>query len=116
MKTKFALLSALLLTAFCVQAADVPTLKDWHKNLSCTSCHQTEVQTAPSSQTCLTCHESVDAVAQRTARLNERGINPHDNYHYGKNADCLMCHREHRASYDACNECHDFSRWAKPTP
>lgn len=116
MKTKLVLLSALFLTAISAQAAGTPTLKDWHKNLACTSCHQMDASTPPSTESCLTCHESIDAVAKRTAYLNERGINPHDNYHYGKNADCLMCHREHRASYDACNECHDFRRWAKPTP
>ena len=110
--------SALLVfaAASSFAAASEATLKPWHQQLECVACHADAPNAAPQSSACISCHESADAVAKRTERLNKRGINPHDNYHYGKTMDCLACHREHQPSYDACNECHDFSRWMKPTP
>lgn len=99
------------------QTPQEPQLRPWHKSLSCQSCHSdsTQIQ-APSKGDCLICHQSEENVAQRTAHLSQKGVNPHDNYHYEKSMDCISCHREHSKSYDGCNQCHNFSQWVKPTP
>lgn len=130
-RTRFAcaaLLSALTLGATICTAnaagttAATPSQRSWHSSLECSACHKTtdtatsNAMSAPAADACLDCHESPAAVAKRTSKLDSLGLNPHDNYHYGRNLDCVFCHREHKASYDACNECHDFSAHVKPAP
>lgn len=100
-------------------AAPSVTQKAWHKDLNCSVCHaggEAKAYQAPQTAQCLTCHVSAEEVAKRTAKLDALQLNPHDNYHYGKNADCVFCHREHQKSYEACNQCHDFRKWVKPVP
>lgn len=75
--------------------------------VACKDCHgegrpQADVDTAR----CLSCHESGDKVAARTAATKPR--NPHNGVHYGSTLDCDMCHGMHRKSVDYCAECHRF--------
>lgn len=74
--------------------------------VACAACHGkgkkvTTIQTAK----CLECHGDGKALAERTAKAKPR--NPHDNRHYGTEADCSLCHREHTASENFCLPCHD---------
>jgi hypothetical protein len=59
-----------------------------------------------SSKDCLSCHESIEALAAATAKLKP---NPHDSPHYGKELDCELCHHEHSLSENFCAQCHDSS-------
>lgn len=90
-----------------------------HVDVACNACHgdgpRAEYST-PEMVKCLKCHQSYEAVAARTAHLDQRNVNPHNSYHYGMEMDCMNCHRQHMPSYNSCNQCHDFSKWMKPTP
>ncbi len=71
--------------------------------LTCASCHKesppsTPVQTA----TCLSCHGSYDALADKTQNDSP---NPHDS-HQGQ-LPCESCHHVHMPSVSYCAQCHD---------
>lgn len=98
-------LALTLCLAFTVQAATPSmTVAGSHANLSCNSCHTGKTFTAPAKETCLTCHQSYEAVAKRTEKLTP---NPHFS-HRGQR-ECVACHSMHAKPHFECNDCHTFS-------
>ena len=84
------------------QAAAPTAAAGSHASLPCT--------TAPAKETCLSCHESYQKLAERTAKLNP---NPHSN-HRGEQA-CTNCHSMHAQPRFECNDCHTFDIQMKAT-
>ena len=56
-----------------------------------------------STAQCNTCHQSLDAVAKQTSKLDP---NPHYNHLVG--LDCAECHRGHQQSVNMCAQCHNI--------
>ncbi len=80
-------------------------LKVHHDN-HCEECHGVQNPDKPADdRNCLECHDSGEQVAQLTDHLE---YNPHDSPHYGTEAACTACHREHSPSEVICYECHLF--------
>ena len=52
---------------------------------------------------CNICHQSLDAVAKQTSKLDP---NPHYNHLVG--LDCAECHRGHQQSVNMCAQCHNI--------
>ena len=52
---------------------------------------------------CVSCHQSLDAVAKRTQKVDP---NPHYNHLVG--LDCVECHKGHRQSVNMCAGCHNI--------
>ena len=75
-----------------------------HANLASTTCHTPTMQTMPTRDTCLTCHESYDKLAERTAKLTP---NPHASHRGAQN--CTSCHSMHAKPRFECNDCHTFN-------
>ena len=73
--------------------------------LSCESCHdESEPKDAPTTEKCLQCHESFEALAKKTTDM---APNPHDN-HFVRASDtsCDSCHHGHKTDEVACKQCH----------
>ena len=87
-------------------AAASVTLGESHfaKGVKCNGCHDTAKFAAVATSKCLTCHGDGKVLAQRTAKV--KPTNPHDNRHYGTEADCNLCHQSHVQSKNACLVCH----------
>ena len=87
-------------------AAEGNFLADKHEDRStdCSGCHKESPpkQDVPMG-VCLGCHEDYRKVAAKTDKLDP---NPHDS-HLGE-VDCGKCHHAHKASVNACNECHQM--------
>lgn len=76
------------------------------KDIKCAQCHGKVKKPDPVQMSqCVTCHPA-DNVAKKTA--NVKPNNPHDSPHYGKSADCNLCHHQHAKSEDYCAQCHSF--------
>jgi hypothetical protein len=87
---------------------------DHHKslNIGCAACHGEEKPTtAATEKTCLTCHQSLEAVAEKTKDYVK---NPHKN-HLTEAADveCTQCHNGHKADTPVCNTCHPGIKFEK---
>lgn len=81
-------------------------LKVHQNGTRCDLCHDAQNPATPADDSsCLKCHGSTQQVSQLTAKLEK---NPHDSPHYGTQAACTACHKEHGASVVACYECHLF--------
>jgi len=77
-----------------------------HKNrgMDCSGCHkESPPKQDVSMEVCLGCHEDYWKVAAKTNKLDP---NPHDS-HLGE-VECGKCHHAHKASVNACNECHQM--------
>lgn len=105
------LLSVFLATAANAQdnVADDGALGKVHtaKRVECVKCHGTAKKSVPVAQEkCLSCHGEGDskALAAKTAKVLP--LNPHQNRHYGTEADCGLCHRQHEPSVNFCLDCH----------
>ncbi|WP_162610902.1 cytochrome c3 family protein [Gordonibacter sp. An230] len=87
--------------------------------MTCASCHDEEDPTqgvqAVSNDKCLSCHESYDKVAERTAGIGE-DLNPHNSFHYDQQLDCTTCHKAHSESVNLCMSCHDADQWMNDAP
>lgn len=93
-----------LLVAAGAQAAGAP--KGSHANLPCTQCHVNgDMTVRPAMTTCLGCHGSYAALAERTAKLNP-AFNPHLSHKGLEN--CTSCHGMHGEGQFICNDCHTF--------
>lgn len=124
MLTMFAVLSTLVATT--TQAR----MMQKHKGMPCLACHQKGF-TPPKTETCLACHNS-DEIVKATERFNFEKrfrnpatgrtkktfapINPHDNFHFGREESCLSCHKEHKESTLLCQNCHDTGPWNMKAP
>lgn len=87
--------------------------------LQCTFCHgefdsADQIGDAVPNEKCLSCHVSYEEVASRTEDLGE--VNPHDNFHYDMQLDCVTCHKGHEESVNFCSNCHDAELWMNETP
>ncbi len=77
------------------------------EGVKCVKCHGTAKKSVPVPQEkCLSCHGDGDskALAAKTAKV--KPLNPHENRHYGTEADCALCHRQHEKSVNFCLDCH----------
>jgi hypothetical protein len=76
--------------------------------VKCAQCHENvKKPEGVSMEKCLTCHGDSKALAARTANAKPR--NPHESRHYGTEADCNLCHHQHRKSENFCLQCHKFN-------
>lgn len=73
-------------------------------DVTCTDCHgeQTQREAVPMIK-CLECHDTAE-LAEKTAEM--KPTNPHKNRHYNEEADCNLCHHQHRKSENFCLPCH----------
>ena len=78
------------------------TSKHANKGIACKQCHETKKPEPVAMTKCLTCH-STKSVVQRTANVKP---NPHDSRHFGTEADCNICHHQHKPSQSFCADCH----------
>ena len=74
----------------------------------CNKCHlPTAKKTDPIPQeTCLACHGDGDSKKLAAATAKVQPVNPHQNRHYGTEADCGLCHKQHQPSVNFCADCH----------
>lgn len=81
-------------------------LDQYHASMDvvCTDCHgeNTQRQAVPMVK-CLECHDTTE-LAKKTAGI--KPTNPHKNRHYDADADCNLCHHQHRKSENFCLPCH----------
>ena len=109
MKTIRNTLLALSFAAMALAAANAAETvghKPFHSDIECAACHgKTEngVYTAPKREACLACHGPVEKLVESTKGL---AMNPHVSPHWGTDADCSFCHKEHQASKNVCAYCH----------
>lgn len=105
----FILLGFALSSAFSAE----PMLADKHiaKGQNCAACHGAQTPAAGaqvSTQQCLQCHKSLEAVDQS---MKAKGVsvvpNPHVNHQIGLN--CNECHQGHKPATNSCSDCHTFT-------
>jgi hypothetical protein len=74
--------------------------------VKCAACHgNTKKPQAVPMEKCLACHGDTKALAEKTA--NVKPLNPHESRHYGTEADCNLCHHQHKTSENFCLDCHN---------
>ena len=73
--------------------------------IECTQCHGNvkKPEAVPMGK-CVSCHGPTEKLAGKTANTKPR--NPHENRHYGTEADCNLCHHKHKKSENFCLPCH----------
>jgi hypothetical protein len=106
MITSLAIFSLLMFSILGI-AQQKQEIKDIHGKLgmSCKDCHgDKSLPQVPERETCLKCHKSYAAVAERTDKLKP---NPHAS-HDGDVA-CTNCHSTHGTPRLYCNGCHEFT-------
>lgn len=84
-------------------------------DISCSSCHDDdmfEIGTEIDNETCFSCHESYEALAEQTKNIVVPEQNPHKS-HLGE-MDCTVCHHVHSRSRSYCLQCH--SNFDMPIP
>lgn len=87
---------------------------DRHKknNIKCAGCHkEDQPKTAAPENACITCHQSMEKVAERTKDFEK---NPHRN-HLVESSEvaCTQCHQGHKADVVICENCHSGMRFEK---
>jgi fumarate reductase flavoprotein subunit len=113
-KRRFCTVSVIFLlfaAAFGASGAQNQKPKVHHADagLTCADCHETDTPSKGTEEPkCLECHESRDAVAERT---KEQDPNPHFGHEDGLS--CNRCHKEHETSILFCDDCH---QWGYTTP
>lgn len=76
------------------------------KGVDCVQCHgDTKKFVEVEKDQCITCHTPEQLVAKTE---NVQPKNPHNSPHYGTDAECSLCHKEHEPSENYCNQCHTF--------
>lgn len=76
------------------------------KGVGCTQCHgNTKKPTDVAFEKCIACHDTTKLV-ETTGAVKPK--NPHFSSHYGKDADCNLCHHQHSKSENYCAQCHKF--------
>jgi hypothetical protein len=75
------------------------------QGITCAQCHgKVKKPETVSMEKCLSCHGETTQLAEKTANVKPR--NPHENRHYGTEADCNLCHHQHKKSENFCLPCH----------
>lgn len=93
-----------LLLAAPAWAAPERTLRDAHAGLACSECHTgRKAPVQPGAMSCAKCHDPAD-VARLTAGRGRK--NPHVSPHWGTEAPCWTCHKEHAEDGNYCLLCH----------
>lgn len=83
------------------------------QGVQCVDCHgKVEKPEAVSMEKCLDCHGETTKLAETTAGVKPH--NPHENRHYGTEADCNLCHHQHKKSENFCLPCHQRFAFAVP--
>jgi hypothetical protein len=83
------------------------------QGVDCAQCHENEKNPEPvGMEKCLSCHGETAKLAEKTA--NVKPHNPHENRHYGTEADCNLCHHQHKKSENFCLPCHARFGFAVP--
>jgi len=73
--------------------------------IECDQCHANLDKPEPvTMEKCLSCHGETKKLAEKTANVKPR--NPHESRHYGTEADCNLCHHQHKKSENFCLPCH----------
>jgi len=81
------------------------TSKHAGQGITCVQCHGKGAKKgAVPMRQCVGCHGDTKDLAARTAQV--KPTNPHQNRHYGTQADCNRCHHEHAVSENFCLPCH----------
>jgi fumarate reductase flavoprotein subunit len=111
----FSAVAALLLTGVAItKEKDDAFTADRHKNrqITCNACHgEAQPKTAASEKSCLACHKSIEAVAERTKDFER---NPHKNHiTEGSDVECTQCHQGHKADTPVCHQCHQGMKFEK---
>lgn len=70
-------LAAAFAACLPAHAAMPSAAKGPHAKVPCSMCHANGQMTAPKKETCFQCHQSYDAVAKKTQKVNP---NPHFNH------------------------------------
>jgi Cytochrome c3 len=86
-----------------------------NNNVSCSDCHEEnifELDAEIENDTCFSCHESYEALAELTKNIVVAEQNPHKS-HLGE-MDCTVCHHVHSRSSAYCLQCH--SNFTMPIP
>ena len=74
--------------------------------VGCAQCHgNVKKPTEVAQEKCMSCHDTTK-LAEKTASV--KPANPHSSPHYGKDADCNLCHHQHAKSENYCAQCHKF--------
>ena len=81
------------------------------RGVTCAKCHGAGKPEAVGTMKCISCHDN-KALAVKTADL--KPANPHQNRHYGIDADCNLCHHAHVKSHNHCGECHEKFNFIVP--
>lgn len=76
-----------------------------YAELGCIDCHLTATPKPLKTKLCLSCHGSLEEVAETTKNLDP---DPHNSPHYGSELDCDLCHHEHSVSENFCAQCHEW--------
>ena len=105
---------ALSLSMVSISHADESTADDGPlgkihnaEGVKCVKCHGTAKKTDPVPQeTCLSCHGDGDSKKLAASTAKVKPVNPHENRHYGTEADCNLCHHVHVPSVNYCADCH----------
>ena len=103
-----------------VHAADTAKMEDGAlgklhagQGIDCAQCHEDVKNPEPvSMEKCLSCHGETAQLAEKTA--NVKPHNPHENRHYGTEADCNLCHHQHKKSENFCLPCHQRFAFVVP--
>lgn len=92
------------------------TLKKSHEGLACIDCHSEENPQVSEKVSCESCHGTPADIAAVTEDKYKKYYNPHNSLHYGTNAMCENCHREHSPSKLECNNpyCHTEFNYMVP--
>ncbi len=110
----FCAVATMILACLAIANAADTFNADRHKALKfdCAACHgEAKPTSAASQKACLTCHQSLEAVADKTKDYVK---NPHRN-HLTDAADveCTQCHNGHKADSPVCNKCHPGIKFEK---
>jgi fumarate reductase flavoprotein subunit len=110
----FFALSAMLWTGTAITQEKKSFTADRHKErgLTCDACHKEATpKAAASAAACLTCHKTMEAVAERTKDFER---NPHKNHLVESNdVECTECHHGHKANMSLCDQCHTGFKFEK---
>jgi hypothetical protein len=80
--------------------------------VGCVQCHgNVKKPTEVAHEKCMACHDTTK-LAEKTASVKPK--NPHNSPHYGKDADCNLCHHQHAKSENYCAQCHE--KWEFKVP
>lgn len=80
--------------------------------VGCAQCHgNVKKPTEVAHEKCMACHDTTK-LAEKTANVKPK--NPHNSPHYGKDADCNLCHHQHGKSENYCAQCHE--KWEFKVP